>query len=63
MPEIVTVNGKQCIEYSITELEKIRLDKLTKEYLRRGPRRTKTSNNYNSPVSLNSTGRKAKYES
>jgi hypothetical protein len=57
MPEIVTVDGKQCIEYSITELEAIRNAQLTREYLRRGPRRTKQSV-FNNPVSINPTGRK-----
>jgi predicted DNA-binding protein (UPF0251 family) len=61
MPEEVTVNGKRCIEYTITELEAIRLAKQTQEQLKRGGGFRTKVNPFLSPQSINSTGRKHRH--
>lgn len=44
MPQEVTINGKRYIEYTPQELEAIRLEQLTQQYLKRGQFKFATSN-------------------
>ena len=44
MPQEVTINGKRYLEYTPQELEAVRLEQLTQQYLKRGQFKFASSN-------------------